>query len=897
MRVIFFLFFFISTCTSYSQKYEWDFTFGNVNSDYITDISIDSLGFIYVIGTSEGILDMDPSSSVFNISSNDGGHYTFMAKYTDSKELVWAYDFDGLLTNDNSGNVIEVISTDGIVITGGFVDSIDIDPSSGSTILTSTSGTGSDYIAKFDFDGNLIWGKVINCINWYNSYVDISDVTNDIDGNIYITGRYYGLVDSDPGINTHYFTQTITYDYDIFVIKLNSDGNYVWSGEFDGGSPWDVSNTIECVNLSDIYIGGHFSGNVDFNSSSSNDIYNAQYVYDAFITKIDTANNYHWTKVIGGSGNHSISDLSFDSYGQIYVIGTFQNTVDFNPSSGSDLMSALGYSDLFISKYDMNGDYSWTKSFGGIGGNILPTALKVSEDSSIYFSGVYYGPIDFDPGSGVLDYPINDDYELFMEKIDNDGNFKWNRRWGVGPPIQSINSMVVKSDTVYAAGNFQTLTDFNWGSGESNHIPNGMRDNYILKITGCEFPVYGSMITTVCDSLVSLSGNQVFYTSGNYTDTTLTYYGCDSIIDLDLVIINSTSVYDSVVFSCESVIWNDEIINVTGVYDDSLQNISGCDSIIRLHFEYGSNEIDTTAISCNYFNWRDNLYLESGVYTDTLSSVNGCDSITILDLTILNSVYSVDYHTSCEFFTWIDGVTYTASNNIASDTVYGGSVYGCDSIVTLDLTILNSINNTDFQIACDSLVWIDDVTYYSDNNSAVYFYPGGGANGCDSIITLDLIINTVDITTSITDATTIVSNDFGSFYNWLNCNDDFSTIISGTNNTFIALENGEYAVEITQDNCVDTSECILINSVGIQVNENVEEIIINPNPSDGIFSINLNERENVSIEVFSLVGKLVYREEYINSTIYQLILNEAKGVYIVEINYNDSKEQYKLIVN
>ena len=118
-----------------------------------------------------------------------------------------------------------------------------------------------------------------------------------------------------------------------------------------------------------------------------------------------------------------------------------------------------------------------------------------------------------------------------------------------------------------------------------------------------------------------------------------------------------------------------------------------------------------------------------------------CDSIVTLDLTINNSVSGTDTQVACGSYTWIDGNTYTASNNSATFTLVGGAVSGCDSIVTLDLTISNSVSGTDTQVACESYTWIDGNTYTASNNSATFTLVGGAVNGCDSIVALDLTIN------------------------------------------------------------------------------------------------------------------------------------------------------------
>ena len=119
-----------------------------------------------------------------------------------------------------------------------------------------------------------------------------------------------------------------------------------------------------------------------------------------------------------------------------------------------------------------------------------------------------------------------------------------------------------------------------------------------------------------------------------------------------------------------------------------------------------------------------------------LTSITGCDSLVTLDLTIANSLTGTDTQIACDSYTWIDGVTYTSSNNVASVLLAASG--GCDSLVTLDLTINNSETATDIQSACDSYTWIDGNTYTASNNSATFVLTN--ASGCDSTVTLDLTI-------------------------------------------------------------------------------------------------------------------------------------------------------------
>ena len=120
----------------------------------------------------------------------------------------------------------------------------------------------------------------------------------------------------------------------------------------------------------------------------------------------------------------------------------------------------------------------------------------------------------------------------------------------------------------------------------------------------------------------------------------------------------------------------------------------------------------------------------------TIPSSSGCDSVVYLDLTINYDSFQTDVQTSCNSYTWIDGVTYTSSTNTPTFTLTNQN--GCDSIISLNLTIYSSSNSTDFQNACDSLNWINGQTYFAFNNSAQFVTQN--IFGCDSTINLALTV-------------------------------------------------------------------------------------------------------------------------------------------------------------
>ena len=195
---------------------------------------------------------------------------------------------------------------------------------------------------------------------------------------------------------------------------------------------------------------------------------------------------------------------------------------------------------------------------------------------------------------------------------------------------------------------------------------------------------------------------------------------------------------------------NPQINGVTslaaGFYTVTVIDDYGCTAVENIEVFINSVVLGTDVItSCESFTWIDGItYTESNniaTFNIVGGAANGCDSLVTLNLTINPAATGVDVQTACGSYIWIDSLTYTVSNNTATFIIIGGAANGCDSLVTLNLTINPAATGIDVQTACDSYIWIDGLTYTESNNTATFNIVGGAANGCDSLVTLNLIIS------------------------------------------------------------------------------------------------------------------------------------------------------------
>ena len=251
-------------------------------------------------------------------------------------------------------------------------------------------------------------------------------------------------------------------------------------------------------------------------------------------------------------------------------------------------------------------------------------------------------------------------------------------------------------------------------------------------------------IISICNTQLPYHWNgQVISNAGNYSATLTGSTGCDSIVNLQLIVNPSVSSNTSIVI-CSSQLpyhWNGQTINAAGVYNVTLVSAAGCDSISILHLVVlpTSNSTTTITVCSNQlpYHWNGQSYNSAGNYPVTLSSSNGCDSIATLKLIVI-AVQNISVNqTICSNqlpYSWNGLSISTAGSYLVT---LHSVVSGCDSMVTIHLTVNNVINNTVSTTICNSqlpYIWNGQVINTAGNYASTF----NGSNGCDSIVNLQL---------------------------------------------------------------------------------------------------------------------------------------------------------------
>ncbi len=390
----------------------WARSMGGVKLDSPYSMDLDSDGNIYIVGEYADSVDFDPGPKAYFLKST-GNSDAFIVKLNKNGQFVWAKSWGGLFFD--SASSICVDPSGNILIAGAFVSTVDFDSGPGVFNLISY-GFSDGFITKIDPHGNFIWAKSLQGTSSFSS------ITSDLNENIFATGTYENKVDFDPGAGI--FQIVSKGKTDIFILKLNSKGEYVWAKSI-GGNLVDNGSDIIISPLGNIYCVGRFSQIVDFDPGNQNYELHANGIYDMYILKLSSLGEFIWVKQIGGYDFIDASSIKLDVHENLYVCGQFGSRVDFDPGPDNYyLTSTLSSSDNFILKLDINGKFNWASKFGGSDrDNAL--YIEITNDDFIYLVGSYKDRIVFDAtahfnsSSGSRDIYIIKIKDILTNSIDN----------------------------------------------------------------------------------------------------------------------------------------------------------------------------------------------------------------------------------------------------------------------------------------------------------------------------------------------------------------------------------------------------------------------------------------------------------------------------------------------
>lgn len=336
----------------------WTEQLGSASIDTGRGVSIDGSGNVYVTGETFGNLDGNTKAGYTDI---------FLTKYDTDGNKLWTKQQG--TTSFDYGYGVSVDGNDNVYITGYSKGDLD-----GNT----NAGNYDVFLAKYDTDGNKLWTEQLGTI--YEDYG--YDVSVDNSGNAYVTGYTKGGLDGNTKTDD---------SFDMFLVKYDTNGTKLWTEQL-GTTNLDYGHDVSVDDNDNIYVTGHTGGGIDGNTNAGS--------WDMFLTKYDRNGTKLWTEQLGSASDDQGKGVSVDGNGNVYVTGYTGGGLDDNTNAG--------YHDMFLTKYDTDGNKLWTCQQGSASGD-LGYDVSIDSNGNAYVAGYTDGALNSNTNAG--------NYDLFLIKI------------------------------------------------------------------------------------------------------------------------------------------------------------------------------------------------------------------------------------------------------------------------------------------------------------------------------------------------------------------------------------------------------------------------------------------------------------------------------------------------
>lgn len=519
---------FISNLQAQLPTFSWNVHWGNSEFEFGPRLATDEDGNVYCAGAFKGTVDFNPGNGDATLTSGFGGFGsdTYITKFDSTGAFQWVKRIGGI----SVARTILYDTSGFILIAGDYAEATDFDPGPGVYTLTPVSNSDDTYILKLDRDGNFVFAVTVGGAG--NEYPGC--LSMDADGNILVAGLFSGTSDFDPGPGQTIFTAGFLAD--LFIVKLNANGSFVWAKEFSGDTQGDI-NGMGTDADGNIYVTGIFDDRRDFDPGPDSVIISATGYWDIFVVKLNASGEFLWLRHLGNEGDNWAEDLIVDENSTIYVTGYFSDTIDFDP--GPDELNFMATNtDPYIWKLDTDGNMIWAIQMEGVSFD-YSRSVTLDLQGNVYSTGRFGDTQDFDPGPGqylLTSTGGNDLDDGFVTKLTNEGKFVWAcPLGGLGNDI-GTETRIDRFGNIYTAGTFQATGGFYpGGPPQDSLVSHGSSDPYLARWKQCP-ETYGDIFPMTCDSYTSPSGNYTWNVSGTYLDTLTNAGGCDSILTIHLVV-------------------------------------------------------------------------------------------------------------------------------------------------------------------------------------------------------------------------------------------------------------------------------------------------------------------------------------------------------------------------
>ncbi|MDQ3158928.1 MAG: hypothetical protein M3P98_02220 [bacterium] len=459
--------------------YAWTKTFGGTAVDGVDmqPIKIDSDDNIILAGSfNSASVNFNPDGS--DIHTNNGGSDVFISKWNKDGVYQWTKTFGGSGNERPAQNGVldysKIDDSTDIYIAGDYTSaSVNFNPD-GSDVHTNngSAGTSDTFITKWNKDGVYQWTKTFGGTgrDWPTSAVAYHSNA------VYVLGYYNSSsVNFNPDGSD---VKSPVGDNDVFLSKWNADGTYQWTKSI-GGTDYEEAHNLGVDENENVFIAGHYySSSVNFNPNGS-DVQIGTGSGNIFISRWNADGSYGWTRTLTGSGYDESYNFTVSQQGDVYTQGYMSSpSLNFNPT-GSDVRSPSGFDDQFLTKWNADGSYGWTRQLDNATG-YTPHSLNTDQDGDVYWTGAISGVTNF-----ATDGTDNKTGTSFITKWNTDGTYGWTKTWDGPSGTSAMRSAVTDDGYVYVTMNWvaaPSVIDINPDAGVQNETNAGSADGVVLQL-------------------------------------------------------------------------------------------------------------------------------------------------------------------------------------------------------------------------------------------------------------------------------------------------------------------------------------------------------------------------------------------------------------------------------
>jgi len=409
----------------HAQSFTFAHAAGGTGPDGTYGCALDGAGNLFVAGNFSGTIDLDPGPALSMLTSADSA--LFVAKYAPGGALLWARMVTPQAAMHVGCEDMCLDATGNVFVAGAFQGTVDFDPGSGVQSRTSldvfnTPSPNNAFVLKLDGAGNFVW------VSTFRGDANISAcIAVGPTGNVHVAGLFNLDMDVETDAGNVIITALGSY-FNAYLVTLNANGNHLWHVALDSPVGESIAD-LETDSYGSVYTCGNFIGAVNFNPNGGGSATATTGYVDAYVARYSATGTLQWLRHYGTSaGNGNFAEGLYREGNDLYVAGTFKNSIDFDHGPGDATLASTGGENGFVLKLDITGAFGWARGLYG-GGDVHPRGVA-SDGTNIWVSGGFLGSADFDPGAGTATLSAASGGNAFVVGLTGAGSYVWSGQFG-----------------------------------------------------------------------------------------------------------------------------------------------------------------------------------------------------------------------------------------------------------------------------------------------------------------------------------------------------------------------------------------------------------------------------------------------------------------------------------